>query len=185
MYKKITSVTLGLLTTGSFLAFPVQAGDKPDIASVPGQTAIESPTPQPPQPESTIHPLTPSVPGNVMRDKNGTPMLVVQFELDHYDIPKAFQPQLDAFGQYLKNHPGATAELTGYADNSGHGPANATLSQKRADSVMAYLLSNYGIAATRIKAEGAGMITDKPDNSTGAARQADRRVYGKITMPKS
>ena len=146
MRQIITLVVIGLLVVGSSWPETAHAAEMPAVASVPGQTAIESPAPQPPQPESTIKSMTPPMPGEIMRAMDGTPLLVVEFELDHHDIPKAFQPQLNAFGSYLKDHPQTTAQLTGYADNSGHGPANGTLSQKRADTVMAYLLSHYGIS---------------------------------------
>ncbi len=113
------------------------------------------------------------------------PLLVVEFELDHYDIPKAFQPQLNAFGRYLKDHPQTTAELMGYADNSGlrSGEWNAVSKTGR---------YGHGLFSIEIRHldhsnQGARSRYDhgQADNSTGAARQADRRVYGSITSPKS
>ena len=95
------------------------------------------------------------------------------------DIPPAFNPNLAAFAKYLKDHPGTRAEISAHADNSGHGPANGTLAQKRADAVFAYLVK-AGVGADRVKAEGYGAVVDKLDNSTANAKQADRRAFGVI-----
>jgi len=176
MDRNRRSIFLGVLFAG---VLTVHAADNPPVPSVPGQSAINSPTPQPPA--QGTKPMSPPMPGDVARDSNGVPTLIVEFNLDHSDIPQAFQHQLNAFGAYLRDHPGSTAALAGYADNSGHGPANGTLAQKRADAVAAYLTTQYGIDSTRLKSHGYGMVTDKPENSTAAARQADRRVFGKIT----
>jgi OOP family OmpA-OmpF porin len=118
-------------------------------------------------------------------DKNGAPILSVEFLTDRWDIPPAYTQQLNAFGSYLKDNPNTLATLAGYADLSGHGPANTQLAQKRADAVQAYLSSHYGISVQRIKAEGYGMVTDKIRNSTAEAKQVDRRVYGTISQLKS
>jgi OOP family OmpA-OmpF porin len=167
---------------GSLCTSALWAAETAPITPAPGQTAVESPTPQPPQLVSPSSAQKQPVPAPLSRDSHGAPVVVVEFETDHSDIPSSFHRELNVFGKYLAKHPGSTAQLTGYADNTGHGPANGTLSQKRADAVMAYLVSHSGISASRIKAEGAGPIVDKINNSTAASQQADRRVYGNITQ---
>jgi outer membrane protein OmpA-like peptidoglycan-associated protein len=183
--KTMTRSLFGYFVLGTFLSGSVAWGaDNPAVPSVPGTTAVTSPAPQAPQqvPQPTGAAAAPSP---VVRDMNGAPLLIVEFQTDHSDIPAAFKPQLNAFGHYLKNHPESTADIAGHADNAGHGPANDALSQKRADTVVAYLMSHYGIAMNRMKASGYGATMDKPNNSTVAAQQYDRRVYGTISMPKA
>lgn len=181
MAKQLNMGTLGICSLAGILwTSSIWAADNPPVASVPTQSVITSPTPQPPAPESLTRPENPPTPRSLTRDSKGAPLLYVEFKTDHYDIPPAFYPQLNAFGDYLRRHPQSTAQLSGYADDSGHGPANASLSQKRANAVLAYLAGHYGISTTRIQTEGYGAKTDKPDNSTVSARQDDRRVYGKI-----
>jgi len=183
--KTITrSVLTYMASTGILCGSLAWGSDKPPVPSVPGQAAVTAPTPQSGQ---VVTPMTGGAGAAtpIMRDMNGVPLLVVEFELDHSDIPAAFTPQLNAFGDYLKKHPESTADISGHADNSGHGPANDALSQKRANTVLAYLVGHYAIAENRINAKGYGAATDKPNNSTIAAKQYDRRVYGTINTPKA
>ena len=56
---------------------------------------------------------------------------------------------------------------------------NVSLSQKRADSVKAYLVSK-GIGADRIHTRGAGPDEPLVNEKTGAARQKNRRIEFKI-----
>jgi OmpA-OmpF porin, OOP family len=117
-------------------------------------------------------------------DANGAPKLTVEFKTNRWDILPAFKSNVDGFGKYLADHPTSTAEITAYADHTGHGPANVTLAQKRADAVASYLISTYALSADRVKAIGQGEVSDKTHNVTTASRQLNRIAYGTITQPK-
>ncbi|MCC6554839.1 MAG: OmpA family protein, partial [Polyangiaceae bacterium] len=83
---------------------------------------------------------------------------------------------LDAVASALKVHPEIfLIEVAGHTDNVGPADANRALSQKRAESVVAYL-KGKGIDPARMQAKGYG--PDKPiaDNKTGGGRQKNRRV---------
>jgi OOP family OmpA-OmpF porin len=75
----------------------------------------------------------------------------------------------------LKDYPDVRLEISGHTDNVGKADYNRDLSQKRADSVKAYLVSQ-GIASDRLEAVGYGM--DKPiaSNKTKAGRSKNRRT---------
>lgn len=73
--------------------------------------------------------------------------------------------------------------VNGYTDNAPIGPAlqaqgittNIELSQKRADTVMAYLISQ-GLNANLVEAHGYGDAHPVASNSTAKGRSANRRV---------
>ena len=88
--------------------------------------------------------------------------------------PPSFSTNLNTFGKYLSDHPGSRAEIDGYADHTGHGPANAALARKRADVVKLYLVKYCAVAASRIRAEGYGEVSEKTRNTTEAGQEANR-----------
>ncbi|WP_425483805.1 OmpA family protein [Hongsoonwoonella zoysiae] len=63
---------------------------------------------------------------------------------------------LDSQAEFLKANPNWYAKIQGFADDPGEEAANVALSQKRADAVMAYLVSK-GVAPDRLWAKGYGM----------------------------
>jgi OOP family OmpA-OmpF porin len=90
---------------------------------------------------------------------------------------------LDAVAGAMKGHPEIfLVEVAGHTDNAGGAADNRTLSQKRAEAVVAYLKSK-GTEDHRIQAKGYG--PDKPiaDNKTAGGRQKNRRV--EFTILKS
>ena len=82
---------------------------------------------------------------------------------------------LDEAAQVLGDNPGVNVEIGGHTDNRGDANFNRDLSQRRADTVKAYLVGK-GIAADRMTTKGYG--PDKPiaDNATNAGRQTNRRI---------
>ena len=65
--------------------------------------------------------------------------------------------------------------LNAYTDSNGSDAYNEKLSQKRAESVRAYLVS-HGVSASRIEAHGLGEKNPIADNSTAEGRAKNRRV---------
>ncbi len=80
----------------------------------------------------------------------------------------------------LKEYDDLTIELAGHTDNTGDVESNMTLSQQRADAVMAYLVQN-GVSADRLTAVGYGQDAPIDDNGTEAGRANNRRTEFTIT----
>lgn len=71
---------------------------------------------------------------------------------------------------WLKDHPTATAELTGYADKgTGNANINMRLSKERAAAVKKLLVEKYGISASRIS-DGAKGDTVQPFSNNDSNR---------------
>jgi OOP family OmpA-OmpF porin len=67
------------------------------------------------------------------------------------------------------------AEVAGHTDNRGAAQYNRTLSQRRAETVMRYLVSK-GVEPARLTARGYGPDAPVADNRTESGRAANRRV---------
>lgn len=75
----------------------------------------------------------------------------------------------------LSKYTDINVEIAGYTDNRGNVDFNQRLSQKRAESVTAYLVSQ-GIDSTRMQAKGYGIESPIADNNTSQGRSNNRRV---------
>lgn len=65
--------------------------------------------------------------------------------------------------------------VEGHTDNVGSAASNQSLSEKRAQSVVAWLTA-HGIATTRLKAKGWGQTKPLESNNTEDGRAKNRRV---------
>jgi OOP family OmpA-OmpF porin len=74
----------------------------------------------------------------------------------------------------LKPYPDLVIEVRGYTDSTGSAAYNLKLSQRRAESVMQYLLS-HGVT-NQMTAKGYGKENPIADNKTQEGRLANRRV---------
>jgi outer membrane protein OmpA-like peptidoglycan-associated protein len=79
----------------------------------------------------------------------------IYYDLDKWDIRADAQPTLDKLTETLKLNPKVKIQLSSHTDCRGTVPYNETLSQKRAQSAVDYLISK-GIEAQRLEARGYG-----------------------------
>lgn len=82
---------------------------------------------------------------------------------------------LDKLALFLKQHQDRDVQIEGHTDNVGSEEANLSLSQRRADSVMAFL-QQQGVASTRLDSSGMGESTPVASNDSASGRQMNRRV---------
>jgi outer membrane protein OmpA-like peptidoglycan-associated protein len=75
----------------------------------------------------------------------------------------------------INKRPDSHWVISGHTDNQGAADMNQKLSQSRAASVIAWLVS-HGVAANRLKPQGFGATHPVADNSTEAGRALNRRV---------
>ncbi len=99
----------------------------------------------------------------------------VNFVTGSDEITGASMSVLDDVAETLIRNGDINVEVRGYTDDRGAADFNQSLSQKRAESVRAYLQSS-GVAAGRMQAKGYGEFDPIGDNSTSAGRAMNRRV---------
>jgi OOP family OmpA-OmpF porin len=86
---------------------------------------------------------------------------------------------LDVVASILKMNADIKVEVQGHTDNTGTREHNLELSQKRAESVVAYLVEK-GVEAERLEAKGYGPDAPIADNATPEGQEQNRRVEFKI-----
>ena len=99
----------------------------------------------------------------------------------HFDVASArIQPQSESvireIALVLRSHPAWHMRVEGYTDSDGGAAYNLGLSRRRAQSVVNDLIAHYGIARTRLKAEGYGLTRPVASNGTDAGKALNRRV---------
>ena len=98
----------------------------------------------------------------------------------HFDTGKATLTEnsktiLDIVARSLTDWPEVKVEVGGHTDSTGSDKINNELSQRRAESVRAYLIER-GIAPDRLTAKGYGKSKPIADNATKNGREKNRRV---------
>lgn len=84
-------------------------------------------------------------------------------------------PVLVAITKILKEYPDSNFVIAGHTDSIGRASTNQVLSERRANAVRDYLVSN-GISADRLTAVGYGEAKPIDTNATRAGRKNNRRV---------
>jgi hypothetical protein len=113
--------------------------------------------------------------------KVGETMLLanVFYEIDSWDIKKESLSELDNLVTLLTVNKNLAMEIGGYTDSTGSDQYNKILSEKRAMSVVNYLIKK-GISSNRLKFMGYGNTSPLGDNVTIEGRKLNRRTEAKI-----
>jgi OOP family OmpA-OmpF porin len=100
----------------------------------------------------------------------------VLFAFDSATINPSSYPEIDRAVTFLKETaPNAVGVVEGHTDSTGNDAYNMSLSQRRANSVMKYMV-DAGIAPSRLTAQGFGETSPVADNATADGRALNRRV---------
>jgi outer membrane protein OmpA-like peptidoglycan-associated protein len=102
--------------------------------------------------------------------------VTVTFGFDKAVLTRDDKDQLDSFAAQLGSAKSYILEVTGGTDSTGPAQYNYELSQRRADAVVQYLASKYGIAPHRFYLIGIGKDKEVAPNTTAEGRKQNRRV---------
>jgi outer membrane protein OmpA-like peptidoglycan-associated protein len=100
----------------------------------------------------------------------------IHFDFDKDVIKPESKPTLDEIALVLTSDPDLRLRIVGHTDDQGSADYNLDLSERRAASVVAALVADYGIAPERLVAAGAGMTQPVDTNDTEEGRARNRRV---------
>jgi OOP family OmpA-OmpF porin len=102
--------------------------------------------------------------------------VTVTFGFDKAMLTNDDKDQLDSFAAQLGSAKSYILEVTGGTDSIGSAAYNYDLSNRRADAVVQYLASKYGVEARRFYLIGIGKDKEVAPNTTAEGRKQNRRV---------
>lgn len=113
--------------------------------------------------------------------KVGEKMLLanVFYEVDSWQLKKESMAELSNLLKLLNENKDLIIEIGGYTDSTGTDKYNISLSEKRAQSVVTYLVNN-NISPNRLKFRGYGNTSPIGDNLTPEGRKLNRRTEVKV-----
>ncbi len=101
------------------------------------------------------------------------------FETNEYKLMEASFPELKKIVELMNDNPGIIVEISGHTDDIGSKEYNQQLSEKRAKSVVDFLIEN-NISRNRLRFKGYGFTKPIAENSSAANRAKNRRTEFKI-----
>jgi outer membrane protein OmpA-like peptidoglycan-associated protein len=167
---------LGILTGG--LICYAQDGDEDEdgifdrrdrCPDTPADTPVEHHGCPLPQYPASVKPVEPPVSEVITLNGN------VLFAYNQSELMPEARSELDSLMAKLQNTDVASIKVIGHTDSQGSDTYNQKLSERRASSVAAYLLSQ-GVAPNKLTSEGRGESQPVAENDTEEGRAQNRRV---------
>lgn len=112
----------------------------------------------------------------------------IHYDLDKYFIREDAKPELNRLVQFMNDNPGVKVELSSHTDSRSSAAYNLSLSQKRANAAVDYIVSQ-GIAKSRLTGKGYGeskLLNRCADGveCSEADHQMNRRTEVKVICPQ-
>lgn len=111
-------------------------------------------------------------------------ILNIEFEINLEEIQREEKEKLAVVATFLKKYPDTTAVIEGHSDNVGSPEHNMSLSTRRAESVVSYLVETHQIARSRLTAVGYGDTRPLADNATQEGKRQNRRIGAVIACAR-
>jgi outer membrane protein OmpA-like peptidoglycan-associated protein len=124
---------------------------------------------------------------NAMDDYELLETFTVHFRSGSAVLTPEAKAEIDAAATKVQsdNLKGWVIEIVGYADSRGNTARNGSLSDRRADAVINYLVTTYNLPLRRlVQPFGYGSLNPVADNATGEGRALNRRVEIRVLVNK-
>jgi len=125
---------------------------------------------------------------NAIDDYELLQTFTVHFRSGSADLSTEAKAEIDAAATKVQsdNLKGWVIEIVGYADSRGKTARNRSLSERRADAVINYLVTTYSLPLRRlVQPFGYGSLNPVADNATDDGRAQNRRVEIKVLVNKA
>lgn len=139
-----------------------------------GGTATSSASVEVTQPPAPVVVAPPSKAAE--RFCNKPARIMINFDVDKYNIKPQYHNELKTVGDFLKEFPQSHGEISGHTDSSHTNEYNQKLSERRANSVKEYIIKNFAIATERISSKGYGEDRPIATNKTREGKAKNRRI---------
>ena len=118
----------------------------------------------------------------IVLDKTLEINLDILFDTAKTEVKEEYMWQVQKLADAMNQYENTVVNIEGHTDSQGSDALNQKLSQGRADSVKAVLITKFGIAADRVTATGYGESKPIADNTTADGRAKNRRVVGSVSV---
>lgn len=166
----------------SMPAAPAPVVQEPVVEPEPVPVVVEPPKPVDADNDGIMDDMDKCLgtPADVTVDAKGCPdfkgkLQGVNFQSGSANLTASSRVILNAAATELKRYPELSILIGAHSDSSGSDELNLKLSQKRAESVLQYLVGQ-GVAADKLTAKGYGEANPIASNETKEGRAKNRRV---------
>jgi len=124
---------------------------------------------------------------NGLDEYDSVKTIVVPFATGRYTLGPQGRAIIDEAAAWAKtqDRKGWMVSVVGFADSTGNTASNKTLSERRSNAVIGYLVSKHNMSLTRlIQPFGAGVDAPVATNDTAAGRAQNRRVEIRLLKNK-
>lgn len=104
----------------------------------------------------------------------------VMFKFNRYNLSDEAKQELDKVADALKNDKRYYVAVEGFTDKTGPAQYNESLSRRRADAVMEYLVAKYDVPVYRIQMVGLGEQKPVDEGKGRQANAKNRRVEVRV-----
>ena len=125
---------------------------------------------------------------NAIDDYELLQTFTVHFRSGKADLSPEAKAEIDAAAARVQDDAlkGWVIEIVGYADSTGTTARNRSLSERRADAVINYLVTTHNLPLRRlVQPFGYGSLNPVADNATNDGRALNRRVEVKVLVSKA
>ena len=121
------------------------------------------------------HPFSIDVKLNPVKQGNKLALNNIFFDTNSADLKPESKSELNKLVQFLKQNALVKIEIGGHTDNVGEDKSNLLLSDKRAKSVLDFLVI-AGVETARLTSRGYGETKPIADNNTDEGKSKNRRT---------
>ncbi|MBI3901321.1 MAG: TolC family outer membrane protein [Nitrosomonadales bacterium] len=180
--KPVTTPDDDMFTTCPAEAIDVVQTDKDGIFNSALEkdrlSRVSATPPAPPPPPAVITPVTVK---QVIKTAKPVIITGANFFFDSAQLKSSAGAKLRLVIEFANKHPGAGIEVIGYTDDLASDAYNQSLSERRAESVKDWLVTN-GVDAKRITTRGMGKSQPIASNETKEGRAQNRRAEVHYTV---
>ncbi|MBW2477734.1 MAG: OmpA family protein [Deltaproteobacteria bacterium] len=119
-----------------------------------------------------------TIPGAIV-DEDGCALkhtMQIEFDFDKAEVRPEYHDKIAEAAEFVKRYPKTQILVAGHTDSTGEADYNKELSMKRAESLMIYMVENFGVQGDQLHPRGYGESRPIASNDTEEGRQANRRV---------
>ena len=111
-----------------------------------------------------------------LRSEGHVSVYGIYFDTGKSEVKPESEAALQEIAKMLKQEPSLQVRIVGHTDSVGNFEMNMELSRARAEAVVAALVGEHDVAASRLEAHGVGPLAPVATNTTPEGKGKNRRV---------